>query len=391
MTDAVIVDAVRTPFGKRDGAFRDTHPQDLAAEPLAALEERVGFDPAVVEDVVYGCVTPVGEQGLNIGRIAPMVAGWGEGVPGVQLNRMCGSGQQAVNWAASSVGAEFHDVLVAGGVEHMSRVPMGSDGNAEHGVVDKHALTDSYFQHFEEATSQGEGAERIAEEYGFSRQDVDELAADSQRRWAEAWEAGRYDDQITPVETTLEGEPIRVERDEHPRPGTTADDLAELPLAFREEGDGIHHAGNSSGIVDGASALLVTSDAADERHGWDPMARIVETAVVGVDPVTMLTGPIPATEQVLDDAGMTVDDIDLFEVNEAFASVVLAWLDEIGADWADTNVNGGAIAHGHPLGATGAALLTKLVHELDRTGNDVGLSTMCIGFGQGIATIVERL
>jgi len=391
MNDAVIVDAVRTPFGKHDGAFRDTHPQDLAAEPLGALEDRVGIDPELIEDVVYGCVTPVGEQGLNIGRIAPMIAGWGEGVPGVQLNRMCGSGQQAVNWAASSVRADFHDVLVAGGVEHMTRVPMGSDGNAERGVVDEHALTDSYFEQFEEATSQGEGAERIAEEYGITRDEADQLAADSQRRWGEAWEAGRYDDQITPVETTLDGESITVERDGHPRPGTTADDLAKLPLAFREEGDGIHHAGNSSGIVDGASALLVTSEATAEAHGWEPMARIVETEVVGVDPITMLTGPIPATEGVLDKAGLTVDDIDLFEVNEAFASVVLAWLEETGADWADTNVNGGAIAHGHPLGATGAGLLTKLVHELDRTGQDVGLSTMCIGFGQGIATIVERI
>ena len=391
MQEAVIVDAVRTPFGDRDGAFRDTHPQDLAAEPLRALENRVGFDPETIEDVVYGCVTPIGEQGLNIGRIAPMVAGWGEGVPGVQLNRMCGSGQQAVNWAASSIRAGFHDVVVAGGVEHMTRVPMGSDGNAERGVVDEHALTDTYFEHFDEATSQGEGAERIAEEYGFIRSDVDEVAADSQRRWAEAWDAGHYDDQIVPVETTLDGESVTVERDGHPRPGTTKEGLGELPLAFRPEGEGVHHAGNSSGIVDGSSALLVTSRERAAELGWEPMARIVQTEVVGVDPVTMLTGPIPATEGVLEKADMTVEDIDLFEVNEAFASVVLAWLEETGADWADTNVNGGAIAHGHPLGATGAALVTKLVHELDRTGKSIGLSAMCIGFGQGIATIVERL
>jgi len=391
MQEAVIVDAVRTPFGDRDGAFRDTHPQDLAAEPLQALEERVGFDPAAIEDVVYGCVSPVGEQGLNIGRIAPMVAGWGDGVPGVQLNRMCGSGQQAVNFAAGQIRAGHHDVLVAGGIEHMTRVPMGSDGNAEEGVVDEHAVTDTYLEYYDEITSQGEGAERIAEEYGFSRDDVDELAVDSQRRWGEAWEAGHYDDQIAPVETTLDGDRVTVDEDGHPRPGTTSADLQKLPLAFREEGDGVHHAGNSSGIVDGASALLVTSrEVADER-GWEPMARVVQTEVVGVDPVTMLTGPIPATEGVLEKTDLTVDDVDLFEVNEAFASVVLAWLEETGADWADTNVNGGAIAHGHPLGATGAALLTKLVHELERTGQDVGLSTMCIGFGQGIATIVERV
>ncbi|MGM0398251.1 MAG: thiolase family protein [Halobacteriota archaeon] len=391
MHDAVIVDAVRTPFADRNGRLRDTHPQDLAAEPLRALEERVGFDPDTIEDVVLGCVTPVGEQGLNIGRIAPMVAGWGEGVPGVQLNRMCGSGQQAVNWAASSIRAGFHDVVVAGGVEHMTRVPMGSDGDAERGVIDEHALTDTYFDHFDEATSQGEGAERIAEDYGFGRADVDELAVDSQQRWADAWEAGYYDDQVVPVETTLDGDPITVERDGHPRPGTTAEDLQKLPLAFREEGEGVHHAGNSSGIVDGASALLVTSRETADAMGWDPMARVVQSEVVGVDPVTMLTGPIPATAGVLEKTDMTIDDVDLFEVNEAFASVVLAWLEETGADWADTNVNGGAIAHGHPLGATGAGLLTKLVHELDRTGQDVGLSTMCIGFGQGIATIVERV
>ncbi|MFW5937751.1 MAG: thiolase family protein [Halanaeroarchaeum sp.] len=391
MQEAVIVDAVRTPFADRNGAFRDTHPQDLAAEPLRALEDRVGFDPETIEDVVYGCVTPVGEQGLNIGRIAPMVAGWGEGVPGVQLNRMCGSGQQAVNWAASSIRSGFHDVIVAGGVEHMTRVPMGSDGNAEHGVIDEQALTDTYFEHFDEATTQGEGAERIAEEYGFTRTDVDELALDSQKRWADAWEAGAYDDQIVPVETTVDGEPVTVEKDGHPRPGTTMEDLRNLPLAFREEGNGVHHAGNSSGIVDGASALLVTSRETADAMGWEPMARIVQTEVVGVDPVTMLTGPIPATEGVLEKTDLSIDDVDLFEVNEAFASVVLAWLEETGADWADTNVNGGAIAHGHPLGATGAGLLTKLVHELERTGQDVGLSTMCIGFGQGVATIVERV
>lgn len=391
MQEAVIVDAVRTPFGDRNGAFRDTHPQDLAAEPLHALEQRVGFDPADIEDVVYGCVSPVGEQGLNIGRIAPMVAGWGDGVPGVQLNRMCGSGQQAVNFAAGQIRAGYHDVLVAGGIEHMTRVPMGSDGNAEEGVVDEHAVTDTYLEYYDEITSQGEGTERIAEEYGFSRDDVDRLAVDSQRRWQDAWEDGRYDSQLWPVETTLDGDDITVEKDGHPRPNSTTESLGQLPLAFREEGDGVHHAGNSSGIVDGASALLVTSAEAAEEHGWEPMARVRQTEVVGVDPITMLTGPIPATEQVLKKTELTVDDVDLFEVNEAFASVVLAWLEETGADWDRTNVNGGAIAHGHPLGATGAALLTKLVHELDHRGEDVGLSTMCIGFGQGVATIVERI
>ena len=382
MRDALIVDAVRTPFGKRDGQFRDTHPQDLAAAPLSALEDRLGFDPEVVEDVVYGCVTPVDEQGLNIARLAPMVAGWDDGVPGVQLNRMCGSGQQAVNFAAGQVRGGLQDVVVAGGVEHMSRVPMGSDGSS---------VTDTYFDHFEELTTQGEGAERIAEQYDMTREEVDQIGVDSQQRWGEAWEDGRYDSQIAPVETDLDGEPITVEKDGHPRPGTDRETLGDLPLSFRSEGNGVLHAGNSSGIVDGAGALLVASEDAVEKHGWEPMARIVQTEVVGVDPITMLTGPIPATKQVLEKADMSVGDIDLFEVNEAFAPVVLAWLEETGADWARTNVNGGAIAHGHPLGATGAALVTKLAHELQRTGQDYALSAMCIGFGQGVATIIERI
>ena len=384
MENPVIVDAVRTPFGKRGGSFRDTHPQDLAAEPLTALAERNDIDDpeSVVEDVIYGCVTPIEEQGLNIARLAPMVAGWGDGVPGVQLNRMCGSGQQALNFAAGMVQAGQHDVLVAGGVEHMTRVPMGSDGQS---------VTDTYFEHFDELTTQGEGAERIAEEYGFTRAEMDDIAVDSQRRWGEAWEEGRYDDQVVPVETEVDGETVTVEQDEHPRPGTDAETLGGLPLSFREEGEGVLHAGNSSGIVDGSSALLVASEEAAEAHGWEPMARIVETEVVGVDPITMLTGPIPATENVLEKADMSIEDIDTFEVNEAFAPVVAAWLEETGASWEDTNVNGGAIAHGHPLGATGAALTTKLAHELQRTGDDYALSAMCIGFGQGVATILERV
>ncbi len=382
MQDALIVDAVRTPFGKRDGQFRDTHPQDLAAAPLNSLEDRLGFDSSVVEDVIYGCVTPVDEQGLNIARLAPMVAGWGDGVPGVQLNRMCGSGQQAVNFAAGQVRGGLQDVVIAGGVEHMTRVPMGSDGNS---------VTDTYFEPFEELTTQGEGAERIAEQYDMTREEVDGIGVDSQQRWKEAWDNGRYDSQIAPVETKLDGEQVRVTEDGHPRPGTDRETLGELPLSFRGEGNGVLHAGNSSGIVDGAGALVIASEEATEEHGWEPMARIVQTEVVGVDPITMLTGPIPATEQVLEKADMTVGDIDIFEVNEAFAPVVLAWLEETGADWARTNVNGGAIAHGHPLGATGAALMTKLAHELQRTGQEYALSTMCIGFGQGIATIIERM
>jgi len=236
MKNAVIVDAVRTPFGKRDGSFRDTHPQDLAAEPLKALRERNGFDPETIEDVIYGCVSPVDEQGLNVGRLAPMVAGWGDIVPGVQLNRMCGSGQQATNFAAANVMADQHDVLIAGGVEHMTRVPMGSDANSD-------SLTDTYFEHFDERTNQGEGAERIAEEWDLSRTELDEIAVDSQQRWKRAWDEGRYDDQVIPVETELDGDDVVVEQDEHPRPGTDLETLSNLPLSFREEGDGFHHPG----------------------------------------------------------------------------------------------------------------------------------------------------
>jgi acetyl-CoA acetyltransferase family protein len=392
MKDAYIVDAVRTPFGKRDGTLRDTHPQDLAAEPLLALERRNDFDPAVVEDVVYGCVGPVGEQGLNIGRIAPLVAGWGEDVPGVQLNRMCGSGQEAVNVAAGKVRGGLRDVIVAGGVEHMTRVPLGSDTPGdENSYADPTGVSETYFEHFEELTTQGEGAERIAEQWGLSREDVDDIAADSQHRWGAADAAGHYDEQVVPVETTVDGEATTLERDEHPRPETDVETLGDLPTVFRDADDGVVTAGNASGIVDGAAATLVASGEACERHGWDPIARIVDTQVVGVDPLTMLTGPIPATQQLLEDNDMAVDDIDRFEVNEAFASVIGAWLAETGADWERTNVWGGAIAHGHPLGATGAALLGKLPYQLDACDGRYGLCTMCIGFGQGIATLVETV
>jgi len=393
MQEAYIVDAVRTPFGKRDGSFRDTHPQDLAAEPLLALEARNGFDGKNdVEDVVYGCVSPVGEQGLNIGRIAPMVAGWGEDVPGIQLNRMCGSAQQAVNFATGQIRGGLSDLVVAGGIEHMTRVPIGSETQtANNSYADPSIVTGTYFEYFEELTTQGEGAERIAEQWGFTREELDEIAVDSQRRWGEAARAGHHDKQVVPVETELDGEPVVVEEDEHPRPETDVETLAQLPLAFREEGDGVIHPGNASGIVDGASGVLVASESTCKEHGWDPMARIVDTHVVGVDPMTMLTGPIPATQEILSANGMTVGDIDRFEVNEAFASVIAAWLEETDADWEKTNVWGGAIAHGHPLGATGGALVGKLPYQLDECDGRYGLSTMCIGFGQGIATIIERL
>jgi acetyl-CoA C-acetyltransferase/acetyl-CoA acyltransferase len=393
MREAYIVDAVRTPFGKHGGSLRDTHPQDLAAEPLTALADRNDFEGSeAVEDVLYGCVVPTDEQGMNIGRLAPMVAGWGDGVPGVQLNRMCGSGQQAVNFAADQIRAGTHEVLCAGGIEHMTRVPMGSDSPAaSNSYADPESVTETYFEHFDELTNQGEGAERIAEQWGFGRRALDEIAVDSQRRWGEAARAGHHDEQVVPVETTLDGEPVTVERDEHPRPSTDLDALAELPLVFREDGEGVIHAGNASGIVDGAAATLVASGAACEEYGWEPTVRIVDSTVVGVDPTTMLTGPIPATQELLERNDLAVDDIDRFEVNEAFASVIAAWLDETGADWERTNVWGGAIAHGHPLGATGGALLGKLPYQLAACDGRFGICTMCIGFGQGIATLVERV
>jgi acetyl-CoA C-acetyltransferase/acetyl-CoA acyltransferase len=304
---------------------------------------------------------------------------------------MCGSGQQAVNFAAAQVSAGSRDVLVGGGVEHMTRVPMGSDGPVQNAHTRSEGVTDTYFEYFDELTSQGEGAERIAEQWGYSHEDVDEIAADSQSRWGEAWNAGLYDDQITPVETELNGESVTVDTDGHPRPDTDVETLSDLPLIFREEGNGVVHAGNSSGIVDGSAATLIASGDAIETYDWDPMARIVDTHVVGVDPVTMLTGPVPATEEILEQNDMSVEDIDRFEVNEAFAPVISLWLDEIGADWRCVNSWGGAIAHGHPLGATGAALMTKLAYQLEEYDEQYGLCTMCIGFGMGISTIIERV
>lgn len=382
MRTPVIVEAVRTPFGKHNGKFRDTHSQDLAATPLIELQDRLGFDPEQIDDILYGCVTNVEEQGWDVGRTAALSAGWGEEVPGTQLNRQCGSSQEAVTMAAAKIRAGYQDIVIGGGIEHMTRVPMGShEGN----------FSDTYYEEWGEYPSQGEAAERIADRWDITRREADELAADSQQRWGKACDQGRYNSQIAPVKTTLDGEPITVTEDGHPRPETTADTLADLPLSFREEGNGILHPGNSSGIVDGSSAVLVTSQKLAEERGWEPMARITHTEVVGVDPVSMLTGPIPATQNILEEADMTVDDIDIFECNEAFAPIVLAWLEETGAPWKRTNVNGGAIAHGHPLGATGAGLVTKLVHELDRRNANTGLVTMCIGLGQGIATIFERI
>lgn len=378
--DAVIVEALRTPFGKRNGSFKDTHPEVLAAAPIKAVAERLGLRAGDVDDVIYGNVTPIGEQGLNIARKAALVAFDQDIVAGVQLNRMCGSGQQAINFAAATVSAGVNDVVIAGGVEHMTRVPIGSDA----GPVSE-ALAGAY-----EILHQGESAERIADKWGFTRADLDAFAVESQRRYAKAYEAGHYKSQIVPMQVTVDGATKTVEADEHPRPTTTVETLAKLKPSFRPE-VGRLHAGNSSGIVDGAAATVITTYENAMRRGWKPKARIVSQVSVGSDPVLMLTGPIPATQKALKKANLTIHDIDLFECNEAFASVPLAWMKDTGAPYEKVNTMGGAIAHGHPLGATGAMLSTKLVHELERTGKRYGMSTMCIGFGQGIATIFERL
>lgn len=383
LREAVIVDAVRTPFGKRNGSFKDTHPEILGALPLRALSERLGLKGPEVDDVIYGNVSPIGEQGLNIARKVALLAGWGDVVSGVQINRMCGSGQQAVNFAAANVMSGTADIVIAGGIEHMTRVPIGSDA----GPVSEE-MGDLY-----EILHQGESAERIADKWGFTRQDLDAFALQSQQRYDRALNAGHYKSQIIPakvkVETENGWEERIVEADEHPRPTTSLEGLAKLKPVFRD--DGRITAGNSSGIVDGAAALALTSPETAQERGWRPRARIVAQATAGSDPVLMLTGPIPATQKVLAKAGLDIGDIDVFECNEAFASVPLAWMKDTGADPSKVNPNGGAIAHGHPLGATGAALVTKLVHELERTNGRYGLSTMCIGFGQGIATVIERV
>jgi len=385
MGEAVIIDAVRTPFGDEGGAFRDTHPQDLGAEPLLELEERVGFDPADdIDDVIYGCVTPIDKQGSNVGRKAPMMA-WGDDVPGVQLNRMCGSGQTAVHLAAAEVKAGLRDMVIAGGVEHMTDHPIGADAGER---------SDTYWEHFDEdevSDNQYEGAERIAERWDLTREDVDSIAVDSQKRWKEAWDKGYYVDQIAPVETTLDGEPIVVDEDGHPRPDSDLDTLGELSPVIRDQGNGVVHPGNASGIVDGSAAMLIVSEDVADRRGWEPMARIVDTHVVVDDTRILLTGPIPATNEIIEQNDMSADDIDVFECNEAFAPVVGAWLEETGATWDRTNIWGGAIAHGHPLGATGCALVTKVAHQLEQTGGQYGLSTLCIGDGMGVSAIIERL
>ncbi|MFE4499109.1 thiolase family protein [Rhodococcus sp. NPDC056743] len=377
---AVIVEAVRTPVGRRNGGLSSVHPADLSAVVLNALVERAGIEPSVVEDVIWGCVQQVGDQANDVARNAVLAAGWPETVPGVTVDRQCGSSQQALNFAVASVAAGHYDVVVAGGVESMSRVPMGSAGTFE-GSPYSPAFMERYNG---VKPNQGIGAEAIAEKWGLTRNDLDAFSVQSHERAAAAQDAGLFDNQIVPV-TTPDGTVIS--RDEGIRRGSSVESLGKLKTVFKE--DGVIHAGNASQISDGASALLIMSEEAAARYGVTPIAKIHSVAVVGDDPIIMLTAPIPATKKVLEKAGLTVDDIGVFEVNEAFASVPLAWLAEVGADPARVNPNGGAIALGHPLGGSGGRILTDMLHHMLRNNIQYGLQTMCEGGGQANATILE--
>jgi len=397
MPTAVIVDAVRTAGGKRNGKLSGWHPADLAAETLTALVERTGIDPGVVDDVVMGCVMQAGAQSVNVGRNAVLAAGWPEAVPATTVDRQCGSSQQAAHFAAQAVIAGAADVVVAAGVEVMSQVPMGASiGDGKFGFPFGPRVNQRYAD-VGGLVPQGISAELIADKWGLTREQLDVFGAESQRRAAQATAEGRFDNEIIPVRAIHRDKETgditesdeQVTRDEGIREGTTAETLANLKPAFKP--DGKVTAGNSSQITDGASAALIMSEEKAAALGLRPRARFHTFALAGVDPVTMLTGPIPATHKVLERSGLSIDDIDLFEVNEAFASVVLAWQLETGGDLAKTNVNGGAIALGHPLGCSGTKLLATLLNELERTGGRYGLQTMCEGGGMANATIIERL
>ena len=402
MPDAFIYDHVRTPRGrgKSDGALHEVTALNLAAQALGAIKNRNKLDPSVVDDVVLGCVDPVGEAGGDIARAAALVAGFGDDVPGVQINRFCASGLDAVNFAAAEVMAGQHDITIGGGVESMSRVGIGASGGAW--PVDPSIAVKTYF------LPQGISADLIATKYGFSRDDVDAYAVESQKRAARAWDEGRFKNSVMPVKD-VNGLTI-LAKDEHMRPSTTMQTLAALQPSFVQIGEmggfdavavqrypevetinHVHTPGNSSGIVDGAAAVLIGSKEAGKAAGLKPRARIKAFANVGSEPSIMLTGPIPVTEKVLKKAGMTVKDIDLYELNEAFASVVLRYMQALDISHDKINVNGGAIAMGHPLGATGAMIIGTVLDELERSNRETALVTLCIGVGMGTATIIERV
>ncbi|HYS49123.1 MAG TPA: acetyl-CoA C-acetyltransferase [Xanthobacteraceae bacterium] len=402
MADAFIYDHVRTPRGrgKADGALHEVTALNLAAQVLGAVRDRNQLDPALVDDVVLGCVDPVGEAGGDIARAAALTAGYGDSVPGVQINRFCASGLDAINFAAAEIMSGQHDMTIGGGVESMSRVGIGASGGAW--PMDPAIAVKTYF------LPQGISADLIATRYGFSRDDVDAYAVESQKRAAEAWNEGRFKHTVMPVKD-VNGLTI-LAKDEHMRPTTTMQSLAALQPSFVQMGEmygfdsvalqahpeveavkHVHHAGNSSGIVDGAAAVLVGSKKAGRRAGLKPRARVKAFANIGSEPAIMLTGPIDVTRKVLKKAGMTLDDIDLIELNEAFASVVLRYMQAFQIDPAKVNVNGGAIAMGHPLGATGAMILGTVLDELERRDLSTALVTLCIGAGMGTATIIERV
>jgi acetyl-CoA C-acetyltransferase len=400
MSEAFVFDAIRTPRGKgkKDGSLHEVKPINLLAGVLRDLQARSDFDTAAVDDVVMGVVSPIGEQGSVIPKVAALKAGWDWRCSGVQLNRFCASGLEAVNMAAMKVKSGWEDLVVAGGVESMSRVPIGSDGGAW--AQDPETNSETLF------VPQGVGADLIATMAGFSREDVDTFALESQKRATQARAEGRFASSIVPVKDFL-GQTILAE-DEFIKPNTTLEGLAGLKPAFEQLGamgfdavalqrypqveriHHVHHAGNSSGIVDGAAAVLIGSEAAGKAHGLKARARIVSVALSGDDPTIMLTGPMPAARKALAKAGLSIDQIDLFEVNEAFATVPMKFMQEMGVPHEKVNVNGGAIAMGHPLGATGAMILGTLIDELHRTGKRYGLATLCVGGGMGIATIIER-
>ncbi|MFJ4709049.1 acetyl-CoA C-acetyltransferase [Streptomyces anulatus] len=402
-TEAFVYDAIRTPRGrgKANGALHGTKPIDLVVGLIHEIRGRFpDLDPAAIDDIVLGVVSPLGDQGSDIARIAAIAAGLPDSVAGVQENRFCASGLEAVNLAAAKVRSGWEDLVLAGGVESMSRVPMGSDGGAW--AMDPMTSFETGF------APQGIGADLIATVEGFSRRDVDEYAALSQERAAAAWKDGRFARSVVPVKDR--NGLIVLDHDEHLRPGTTADSLAALKPSFAgigemggfdavalqkyhwvEKIDHVHHAGNSSGIVDGASLVAIGSREVGERYGMTPRARIVSAAVSGSEPTIMLTGPAPATRKALAKAGLTIDDIDLVEINEAFAGVVLRFVKDMGLTLDKVNVNGGAIALGHPLGATGAMILGTVIDELERRDQRFGLVTLCVGGGMGVATIVERI
>ena len=403
MTDAYIFDAVRTPRGKgrKDGSLHEVTAARLSAGVLNALKERNGLEGHAVEDVIWGNVTQVGEQGACLARTAVLYAGWDEKTPGLSINRFCASGMEAVNLAANQVKGGAGNGYIAGGVEMMGRVAMGSDGAAI--AVDPTLAMEKYF------VPQGISADIIATEFGFSRDEADQLAMQSQQRAARAWEEGRFDKSVITVRDQ-NGLAI-LDRDEYMRPQTDMQSLGGLNPAFQQMGEvmpgfdkvalmkyphlerinHIHHAGNSSGIVDGAAAVLIGNKEFGEQHGLKPRARIRATAKIGTDPTIMLTGPVPVTEKILKDNGMTIGDIDLFEVNEAFAAVVLRFMQAFDVDDSKVNVNGGGIAMGHPLGATGAMIIGILLDEMERADKEVGLATLCIASGMGAATIIERV